>query len=95
MKLSHLTKIVGGLALTVGLLGVPSVLPVVAQQNPDVPANNAPNYDSTPFQESEGVIDNYGWLGLIGLLGLLNLLRKPKPVASPPPIDQTSTTPRY
>lgn len=44
----------------------------------NVQQNNAPNVDTTPFQETRGKADNYGWLGLFGLLGLLNLLRKPQ-----------------
>ncbi|MDX2240969.1 MAG: WGxxGxxG family protein [Leptolyngbyaceae cyanobacterium bins.302] len=66
---------------------IASIAPsAIAQTNPapgsspseNVQQNNAPNVDTTPFQETEGKTDNYGWLGLFGLLGLLNLLRKPE-----------------
>lgn len=85
MKSSKLLKVIGTAALAASLSLLPSVLPATAQtQSPgsspttEVERNNAPNLDTTPFQESKGTADNYGWLGAFGLLGLLNLFRKPK-----------------
>lgn len=73
--------------LLVAGLTVATIAPsAIAQTDPapgsspseNVQQNNAPNVDTTPFQETQGKTDNYGWLGLFGLLGLLNLLRKPE-----------------
>lgn len=73
-------------ALAVSLVVGAIALPATAQTNPapgtnapeSMQQNNAPNLDTTPFQETKGKADNYGWLGLFGLIGLLNLLRKPE-----------------
>lgn len=92
MKRSNISKFVGTGVLALSLAVLPATLSVSAQDaapnnaaptSPqDMQNNNAPNVDTTPFQETKGKADNFGWLGLIGLLGLLNLLRKPEePVA--------------
>ncbi|MDX2232359.1 MAG: WGxxGxxG family protein [Leptolyngbyaceae cyanobacterium bins.349] len=89
--------------LAMGLSLTATVLPVAAQTNPAPGAapttenpqqNNAPNLDTTPFQETRGKADNYGWLGLFGLLGLLNLLRKPEQATAyrEPDVATTSQT---
>lgn len=68
------------MSLTVGAIALPAMAQTDAapgnNNTGNVQQNNAPNLDTTPFQETKGRTDNYGWLGLFGLLGLLNLLRK-------------------
>lgn len=85
MKRSNLFKLVGASALSFTLVILPSSLPTSALENTEPNANivnnNRPVLDSTPFQQTKGIIDNWGWLGLLGLLGLLNLFRRePEPV---------------
>lgn len=80
MKSSDLSKVVGASVLALSVAILPLSLPASAQTstepNPTNVDNNGPVLDTTPFQETRGVADNWGWLGLIGLLGLLNLFRK-------------------
>lgn len=87
MKRFTLSKIAGVGLVALSLAVFPLSLPTSAQTNNNNPAgdaiqdtreDNAPNLDTTPFQETKGKTDNWGWLGLIGLVGLLNLLRKPE-----------------
>lgn len=85
MKRFTLSKVAGIGLIALSLTVLPSTLPTLAQTNnspanetvQDAQNNNAPNLDTTPLQEGEGTIDNWGWLGLIGLVGLYNFFRKP------------------
>jgi hypothetical protein len=83
MKQHKLLKFLGTGLLAAGLVLTPLALPGSAQTAPDqtttenLGENNQPNLDTTPFQETKGQTDNFGWLGILGALGLLNLLRKP------------------
>lgn len=91
--------------LAMSLVAGAIALPAVAQTNnapgagntENVQQNNAPNVDTTPFQETRGKADNYGWLGLFGLLGLLNLLRKPEERTAyrEPEVTTSQTSDRY
>lgn len=87
MKSNKLSNVFAASIMALGLAVTPLALPASAQtetapnNNTNTETfgeNNRPNLDTTPFQETEGQHDNFGWLGLIGLLGLLNLFRKPK-----------------
>lgn len=81
MKRFNLSKVVGAAVLSLSLATVPLSLPASAQSSPDVqtsPESNAPTVDTTPFQETKGDNNNWGWLGLLGLIGLANLFRKSK-----------------
>lgn len=94
-----LSKLTGATLIVCSITVLPSALPSVSSvlAQAEAPSNNAPNLDTTPLQETEGTIDNFGWLGLIGLLGLLNLFRKPKAADSYPTTTtgEDSTGPRY
>jgi len=99
MKINHLSQWAGSSLLAMSLTVCAIAAPAIAQTeaapgsntNENVQQNNAPNVDTTPFQETKGKSDNYGWLGLFGLLGLLNLLRKPEqPTAYREPEATTS-----
>ncbi len=86
MNQNSIARWISASALAISLAVGAITLPASAQTSPapgpgnteSVQQNNAPNLDTTPFQETKGKADNYGWLGLFGLLGLLNLLRKPE-----------------
>jgi hypothetical protein len=105
MKPFTLSKVAGVGLVALSLAVFPVTLPASAQTNNNNPANeavqetredNAPNLDTTPFQETRGQKDNWGWLGLIGLAGLLNLLRKPeRPTAYREPDVATRSGDRY
>lgn len=86
MKRSNLSNLVGASLLALSLTTLPLSLPASAQNNaqssPTVVNDNGPVLDSTPFKETKGVVDNWGWLGVLGLLGLLNLFRR-EPEAMP------------
>lgn len=87
MKSIPISKALGASLLAASLVVAPLALPSVAQNAPEVTtdadaadsdSDSGPVLDTTPFQEQEGKIDNFGWLGLLGALGLLNLFRKSK-----------------
>jgi hypothetical protein len=94
-----LLKWLGASLLAIALMVSSATFPATAQDSSPSPGSspatqdprvdNAPNVDTTPFQEARGNADNYGWLGLLGLVGLLNLFRKPEP----PPAYREPTTP--
>ena len=95
---SVISKWLGASILAVGLAVTSAPLSATAQDSSPAPGtspsqenpatDNAPNIDTTPFQEARGNVDNYGWLGLLGLVGLLNLFRKPE---APPAYREPTT----
>lgn len=102
MKVTSVSKVLSASIIAASIAILPLSLPASAQTDtqpntttPTTENTTGPTVDTTPFQETSGGNNNWGWLGLLGLIGLANLFRKPKQTVTYTETDATTRGSRY